>query len=240
MNTERTFAEDQMTVAEMVVAYPAALSVFRKYNIDYCCGGHRPLDESCTRVGLDAEKIRKEIESSTSTGTKQSLRFDQWSSGLLVDYIIANHHEYVKNAIPEIQFFLDKVCAAHGDDSPHLLTIRTDFEALAEELTSHMHKEEFVLFPAIKKLEAKDYVNMPLSITIQSPLKAMEDEHETAGDLTKSIRSLSNNYTVPAYACPTYKITYQKLQEFDNDLMMHIHLENNILFKRVRENTKAE
>jgi regulator of cell morphogenesis and NO signaling len=220
------------TVAQMAISYPSALSVFEKYNIDYCCGGHRTLEEACTIKGLDPVAVRKEISQSTSG--EYTLRPDTWSSSLLVDFIIQNHHKYVTEAIPELTFLLDKVCNAHGNDSFELLTIREDFIDLAEELTSHMQKEEFVLFPAIKRLESQGSSEHPLANAIQSPISAMEHEHTIAGDLIKHIRSLSNDYTPPDFACPTYRITYQKLQEFDNDLMRHIHLENNILFERMK------
>jgi regulator of cell morphogenesis and NO signaling len=220
------------TVAQMAISHPSALSVFEKYNIDYCCGGHRTLEEACTIKGLDPVAVRKEISQSTSG--EYTLRPDKWSSSLLVDFIIQNHHKYVTEAIPELTFLLDKVCNAHGNDSFELLTIRKDFIDLAEELTSHMQKEEIVLFPAIKRLESQGNAEHLLASTIQSPISAMEHEHTIAGDLIKHIRSLSNDYTPPDFACPTYRITYQKLQEFDNDLMRHIHLENNILFERMK------
>jgi regulator of cell morphogenesis and NO signaling len=62
----------------------------------------------------------------------------------------------------------------------------------------------------------------------------MEAEHEAAGDLMKSIRQLTNQYTIPRDACPTISLTYKKLEEFDQDLMQHIHVENNVLFERVK------
>ncbi|HET9486443.1 MAG TPA: hemerythrin domain-containing protein, partial [Chryseosolibacter sp.] len=160
------------------------------------------------------------------------MRAEQWSATLLADYIIQNHHQYVKNAIPEIEMLLEKVCAAHGSDNIELLNIQQDFSDLAEELLNHMAKEEMALFPAIKRLEAHNGSDHPLTDTLKAPITMMEHEHVIAGDLMKSIRGLSNNYTVPEFACPTYRVTYQKLKEFDNDLMTHVHLENNILFRK--------
>jgi regulator of cell morphogenesis and NO signaling len=148
-----------------------------------------------------------------------------------VDYIVQNHHEYVRRAIPEIAALLEKVCAAHGDDNIELLNIQQDFLDLAEELTNHMAKEEMALFPALKKLEEQNDPAHPLAETVKAPISMMEHEHVIAGDLMKSIRNLSRNYTVPEFACPTYRVTFQKLREFDDDLMMHVHLENNILFR---------
>jgi regulator of cell morphogenesis and NO signaling len=221
------------TVAQMAISYPAALSVFEKYKIDYCCGGHRSLEEACLRIGLDPAIVRKEIYQ-TSGEEHSMLRPERWSSSMLIDFIVQNHHSYVEDAIPEIKALLEKVCAAHGNDNIELLAIREDFEELADELNAHMQKEEFVLFPAIKRLESQQHADHPLAKAIQDPIGVMEHEHDAAGELIKRIRSLSNHYTTPEYACPTYRITYKKLQEFDNDLMRHIHLENNILFERMR------
>jgi regulator of cell morphogenesis and NO signaling len=227
-----TVEGNELTVAQLAITHPGALTVFTKYNIDFCCGGHRSLDEACHRIDLDPEKIRTEIQQTTSTDFIQTLRFDNWSSILLVDFIVENHHAFVRNAIPEVELLLEKVCDRHGNDSLELLQIREAFRDLSEELMSHMEKEENILFPAIKRLEAESLENNPIGRIIQAPIVAMEDEHEVAGDLVKQIRQLSGNYTPPDFACPTFQVTYQRLKEFDNDLMRHIHLENNILFER--------
>jgi regulator of cell morphogenesis and NO signaling len=226
-----TIENPEMTVAELAVAHPAALAVFNKYNIDFCCGGNRSLEEACLRVGLNPEKIRREIFEAPSYQSSIPPRIETWSASLLVDYIVQNHHEYVRRAIPEIAALLEKVCAAHGDDNIELLNIQQDFLDLAEELTNHMAKEEMALFPALKKLEEQNDPAHPLAETVKAPISMMEHEHVIAGDLMKSIRNLSRNYTVPEFACPTYRVTFQKLREFDDDLMMHVHLENNILFR---------
>jgi regulator of cell morphogenesis and NO signaling len=230
-----TLEKNPLTVAQLAVSHPGALAVFTKYNIDYCCGGHRSIEDACRRVGLEPEKIKAEIAETSGQEISQPLRPENWSSTFLADYIIQNHHSYVRNAIPDIQAFLDKVCHAHGNDCLELLQIRERFLDLSEELTSHMDKEEHILFPAIKRFEAQKNENHPLISTIQAPIGAMEHEHVIAGDLVKEIRTLSNNYTPPDFACPTFRITYKKLQAFDNDLMRHIHLENNILFERMKD-----
>ena len=227
--------EISSTVAEMAVANPAVLPVFDKYKIDYCCGGHRSLEDACFRVGADVDQVRKELAIAGIGGLSQALRPERWTASLLIDFIIENHHEYVTDSIPEIHALLDKVCAAHGSDCEELLEIRHNFTELANELTDHMRKEEFVLFPAIKKLESQTLDDHPLVDAIQMPIETMEHDHDVAGDLVKNIRKLSNDYTPPDFACPTFRITYKKLQEFDQDLMRHVHLENNILFARMKK-----
>jgi regulator of cell morphogenesis and NO signaling len=231
--SNNTIFGDQLTVAELAVSHPGALAVFMKYNIDYCCGGHRSIEEACIRVGLDPERIKQEIYDSSS-GSSLSLRPERWTSTFLIDYIVQNHHTYIKENTPEILYFLDKVCDAHGSDTPALISIRKLFTSLSEELSDHMHKEELILFPALKQLEAGRNQDHPLRNTVAGPIEAMEHEHDSAGELAKQIRSLSNNYTPPDFACPTFKITFRTLKEFEADLMHHIHLENNILFQRAR------
>lgn len=230
-----TLEGNELTVAQLAIAHPGALAIFTKYNIDYCCGGHRSLKEACHRTGLDPEKIQVEINQSSLTDSTQPLRPENWSSTFLANFIIENHHSFVRKAIPELEALLDKVCERHGNESLELLQIREAFQDLSEELTTHMEKEEVVLFPAIKRLEAQTPENHPMEKMIQAPITAMEDDHELAGNLIKKIRSLSSNYTPPDFACPTFQLTYKKLADFDNDLMRHIHLENNILFARFKK-----
>ncbi len=229
-----TATGNSQTVAQLAIQHPGALSVFTKYNIDYCCGGHRNLEDACRRIGLDPELIKAEIHKASVADNATPVRPETWSSAFLADYIIQNHHSYVKNAIPDILMFLDKVVDAHGNECPELVQIREGFLDLSEELTSHMEKEEVVLFPAVKRLESNQLHDHPLATNIQAPIQAMEHEHSMAGNLIKQLRSLSGNYTPPEFACPTFRITFRKLQEFDNDLMRHIHLENNILFERFK------
>lgn len=229
-----TLEGNEITVAQLAVSHPGALAVFTKYNIDYCCGGHRSLTEACYKIGLDPKKIEAELSETFSGDAGQHLRLENWSSTLLIDFIVENHHAYVRTAIPQLIALLDKVCDRHGSDSIELLQIRQCFLDLGEELTTHMEKEEMVLFPAIKGMEGAEVANPSIEKIVQAPISAMEKEHEVAGDLVKQIRWLSSNYTPPEFACPTFQVTYQKLREFDNDLMRHIHLENNILFERLK------
>lgn len=236
-DTRSPIEQGPLTVAQLAISHPGALAVFTKYNIDYCCGGQRSLQEACHRMGLDPEKIKAEIDQAPAVSSNANLHPETWSSGFLVDYIFQNHHAYVSEAIPALELLLERVCERHGNDCYELLQIRECFIDLVEELVSHMHKEETVLFPAIKKFENESQPNS-FPGYLDAPINVMEHEHIVAGDLIKQIRSLSGNYTPPDFACPTFRITYQRLKEFDDDLMQHIHLENNILFQRFK--TKQE
>jgi regulator of cell morphogenesis and NO signaling len=212
-----------LSVADIAMQFPNSIAVLNKYHIDYCCGGNKPFELACKQAGISPSEVWSLIH---NTATNGLLTFTAWSPSLLIDYIQELHHGYVRNNIPIIQNLLEKVCHAHGEEHPELIIIRKKFEMLADELMAHMMKEEEILFPAIKNSTHQQ-------INLQLPISVMLDEHEAAGDLIKSIRTLSGDYQVPVDACPTYLITYKLLNEFDHDLMQHIHLENNILFKKV-------
>ncbi len=234
--TDETLDMATASVADVALHFPSAIDILNKYQLDYCCNGKKPFQEVCKKYNLNAEQIWFELQRiKADSGMDKRTRFETWNLSLLIDFILQNHHQYVRKAIPEIQELLDKVCNVHGDEQPSLHEIREDFNSLADELMGHMPKEEEILFPAIKMMLAQKEGTMKKSSLVPSlsaPITVMEHEHESAGDLIKSIRTLSDHYTPPSFACPTYQIAFKKLQEFDNDLMQHIHLENNILFPK--------
>ncbi|HOX82935.1 MAG TPA: iron-sulfur cluster repair di-iron protein [Chryseolinea sp.] len=238
-----TITDDQLlesiTVAEVALNFPQALEILQRHNLDYCCGGKKPFVQVCEKAGLDVDVIWQELQNAKANhGGDKRMRFDTWHAPLLIDFILQHHHSYVRESIPQIQELLDKVCNVHGEDSPFLLAVRENFSSLAEELLDHLPKEEEILFPAIRKLFNQQDESYDLGFrpsNLQAPISVMEHEHDSAGHLVKEIRRITNAYTPPAYACPTFKATYIMLEQFDQDLMQHIHLENNILFPKAKE-----
>jgi regulator of cell morphogenesis and NO signaling len=155
---------------------------------------------------------------------------------MLVSYIVSNHHAFVRQAMPALLAHTTKVAAVHGDQHPELREIAGLFERAADEMTSHMGKEEQILFPYIVALEdaAADAATAPSAPfgTVRNPIRMMEAEHESAGDAMARIRELTSGYAVPPDACTTYRVCFQELEEFERDLHEHVHLENNILFPK--------
>ena len=135
-----------------------------------------------------------------------------------------------------MQQFLDKLCKVHGDRHPELFEINAIFNESARDLAAHLKKEELVLFPFIKqmvkaKISGED-VLQPHFGTVENPVNMMMHEHTTEGERFEKIAQLTHNYAPPADACNTYRVTFAMLQDFENDLHKHIHLENNILFPK--------
>ncbi len=186
--------------------------------------------------GISVEQILSELGSVTDSSSRQGDSFDSWDLERLADYIIETHHRYVKTTIPALLAHTDKIAMVHGERHAELLTIRDIFGKVAEDLSKHMMKEELMLFPYIKAMARAQRdgsaIQRPPFQTIQNPLRMMEQEHETAGNDTDTIRTLSHAYSVPNDGCTTYRVTFQELNAFEQDLHKHVHLENNILFPK--------
>ncbi|MBN7813522.1 iron-sulfur cluster repair di-iron protein [Algoriphagus sp. H41] len=206
--------------------------VFTEFGIDFCCKGGVKLSEACETRGLDTEKVIQELLPIFQTA--DSTNYLGMGMKELVDHIVTVHHKYVEDTIPALKFYLDKINRVHGDRHPELEEIKTLFFETADALTVHMKKEEFVLFPYIKAMEDALKNDFPLSAPhfghIDNPIAMMEEEHDTEGERFRKISALSNTYNPPSDACQTYRVAFAMLQEFENDLHTHIHLENNILF----------
>jgi len=226
---------DQMTVAEIVTENIRTADVFKKNGIDFCCGGNVLTQEICKKKNIDYTQLKEDILTLHETGNT-SHDFNSWDLDFMVDYIMNTHHKYVISANQLIIQYSDKVASVHGENHPQVLRINELFHALVAELTMHMRKEEEILFPFIKQICAAQKNNTPLTPghfgSIQNPINMMEAEHDGAGDVIKEIKELTNDFTPHADACNTFKALYSKLEEYQNDLFQHIHLENNILFPK--------
>ena len=232
-------AIDQLTIGEFVASDFRIASVFSKHNIDFCCKGNRTLDEACQAKGLDKNQIENEINTILNSKNENGIDFKSWPLDLLIDYIEKTHHRYIEEKTPMILQFLDKLCKVHGDRHPELFDINILFKIGAGALAQHMKKEELILFPFIKKMLNALQENISIEQspfgTVENPIAMMMDEHENEGERYRKISELTNNYNPPADACNTYKVTFSMLQEFEQDLHKHIHLENNILFPNAIE-----
>lgn len=226
----------EKAVGEIVRENFKAADILSEHGIDFCCGGKISLATACEEKGTDVNKVILELAKLEGSGAVGSLDFDNWDLGFLIDFIINTHHKYVSSAIPQIIPLAQKVAEVHGEIHPEVIQIRDLFEGLADELLSHMQKEEQILFPFIKKLldttTSQDEIDNFHCATVQGPISVMEAEHDNAGIVLKEISKLSNGYTLPEGACNTFRVLYGKLNEFENDLHRHIHLENNILFPK--------
>lgn len=233
-----------ISIGEIVKTNYKTSDIFKKYGIDFCCGGGKSIARVCKESNLDEEEIIREVKKMLQTTKDDGLRYDEWPIDLLATYVPKIHHKYVEENIPVLKEYLAKIAKVHGKHHPELHEIKALFDECADDLTMHMKKEELMLFPYIQKLAKLQESpgtpwQQPVFGSIKNPIDQMEEEHTTEGDRFRSIVELSNNYTPPADACNTYIVAFQKLREFEADLNLHIHLENNILFPKAIALEKA-
>jgi regulator of cell morphogenesis and NO signaling len=234
--------EDEETLGEIAAKDLRKAEVFNKYGLDFCCGGKKTVKEACAEKGIDVTKVKQELlnaDKATTTASRP-LPYNDWSLDFLADYIVNTHHSYVKKTIPDLRGYAAKVAKVHGDHHPELITINKLVEEICDEMSAHMVKEETVLFPYVKQLVAfKNNGNGNGQFgnfeTIQTPINMMEMEHELVGKDMEEIRNLSKNFSVPEDGCASYSFLFKTLEEFERDLHIHIHLENNILFPKAVE-----
>lgn len=220
------------TVADYVTENIKTAHIFKKYGIDFCCGGGISVEKACAKNNVDLAILEKEL--AEVDVIKDVIEdYDKWELDFLMIYIENIHHTYVRESLPIISQYANKVAKVHGHHYIEVVEINQLFHEVANELLSHMQKEEQVLFPFIKQLvqakkEGRKNTTPPFG-TVKNPIQMMEHEHESAGNIFKEISRLSNNYSPPEGACNTFRALYAKLEEFEQDLHKHIHLENNIL-----------
>ncbi len=223
------------TVGEIAAKDLRKAEVFKKYGIDFCCGGKKSLKQACEEKGLDVAIVEAELEN-PAPAVQPANDFNRWEADFLADYIYNQHHIYYYNEMPVIKGLLTKVMQHHGSNHPELKYLYSLFSQLVQELDTHFMREEKVVFPFIKALVlAKktgnfEVLNSQPSLT--EPIQIMEVDHEAAGGILADMKKLAGDYNPPADACNSYQYLYKKLKELDEDLHQHIHLENNILFPK--------
>ncbi len=234
---EETQKIENKTVGEIVVEDFRTAEVFKNFGIDFCCGGKHTVKEVCEKHNINFEEVKDALSKvAQRVNAGNGKNFSDWSPDFLIEYIINIHHKYVRENIPALLEYTQKIARVHGQHYPELIEIAQIFRDISIELPSHMMKEEKILFPYIKHLVEVEQTGQswiePAFESAENPIHMMELEHESAGENMRKIRALSNNFSLPEEACNTYRITFFKLDEFEEDLHQHIHLENNILFPR--------
>lgn len=226
-------------VGDIVAESYHAAGVFREFGIDFCCGGGQPLADVCEKKGIQLQSVTEKLEQLFASAENSEHNYNDWDPAFLIDYIINTHHSFVRRKTEEISAYALKVARVHGDRHPENVEIFNKFVELSKKLIEHLEAEENIVFPLIKRIdknikEGKSPAEADLK-SLQNELDKMVDDHEGAGSVMAEIRELSNNFTPPQDACATYQILYKNLAGFEEDLHKHVHLENNILFRKAEK-----
>ncbi len=220
----------ELTVGEIVANDLRTSTVFKNAGIDFCCGGKQTLVDACKENKIDIVQLEKEIIEATQDTANEFMNFKSWDPGFLSDYIVNTHHKFVLKNLPELLFYTQKIADVHGENHPELVEIAGLFKQINDELLQHLKNEEEVLFPAIKETVKNN--SESAKATIKSEIERMFGEHEFAGGAMDQINVLSKGYQVPADGCNTYQVAFDRLEKFEDDLHVHVHLENNILYPK--------
>ena len=232
---------ENLSLAKIVTLKPQAAVVFEKYNLDFCCGGKQTLAKSVADNSERLQIITKELnELFVEVEGTSAVNFNEISLSDLIVYILNTHHQFVRKNLPLIEMHLLKSMNKHGERHPSLIKIAALFNEVKQEMEDHMAKEEEVLFPRIMAMETafKAGIKSDAAIQLLAPIHVMEEEHEAVGKMLDEIRKLSWNYSPPMDACTTFRLSFEELKMFEEDLHIHVHLENNILFPRSIEMQK--
>ncbi len=224
------------TVGDVVAQAPTLSRVFEQAGIDYCCGGKKTVEEACREKGLDPQGFLGSLERAQSLSDEEVV-VDAAAMALaeLADHIVRTHHVYLRSEFPRLDRMAEKVVSLHGEQDPRLHQVRDAFLALAGELSSHMMKEEAILFPLVRQLGASEETPMFHCGTLANPIRQMELEHDRAGSALDRLRDLTDGFTAPEWACNTYRALLDALARLERDMHQHIHKENNVLFPRALE-----
>jgi regulator of cell morphogenesis and NO signaling len=239
MNTDIT---SNMTVKDIVVRYPQTRTILEMLGIDYCCGGKATLNRAAEQVGLSTDQVLVKLELELTKADQDTTSVHDWSSVSLtelVDHIEQTHHVFMKEQLPRLASLLDRTIQAHGERHGKMLEqLKDSYISLKTDIEMHLAKEEKILFPLIRQMEAFEQNRRPAPDmhcgSISNPIHQMEHEHDVAGEILARMRHVTNNYTLPSDACPTFVALYEGLDALEKDLHEHIHLENNILFPKIQ------
>jgi len=216
------------TVADLVRKDYRTADVFRSFGIDYCCGGKKPILEAAAEKNLDPQPIIEALESLSTGSSNSEADVTQWSIPLLSSYITEVHHRYVREVLPSLRYYTNRVANAHGKSDERLYRVEELVQVLEEAMTSHMLEEEESVFPAMVAA-AK---GQPSSMDMNKLIDSMEAEHVEVGGILAEIRKLTDNFTPPEHACSSYSVLFASLADFEKDLHRHVFLENHVLFAK--------
>ena len=228
------------TVRQIALQHPTYTRVFEHFGIDYCCGGNQSLADICAQKHLDLAAVLLALAAAASHSPLPPADWTHASLELLCAHILTHHHAYVRRELPRLLQLAAKVSARHGTAHAELTALDAALSLLELDLNEHFPKEESLIFPYIVTLERSvDRSHHSGEIPpasccgfLATPLSIIAAEHDEATALLDQLRQLTQNFTPPPNACPSYRALYDGLRELDEDLRQHIDLEREILFPR--------
>ncbi len=216
----------QQSIAKVVLEHSECASVFQRHRIDFCCRGELTVEAAAQGKGLDPKVLLAEL-SETITGRQEAPKVDprELETPELVQHIVKSHHDYLRTALPFVNGLAAKVSRVHGDKNPKLLDLKVAVEELNASLLPHLDDEEKNLFPMLTSTDRD-------AAAVKNLIGGMEKEHLEVGALLERIGDACDNYTLPTWACTSYRTLFAELKHIESDVFTHVHLENHVLTPR--------
>ena len=216
----------EQPIGQIAVQLPGATAIFRRLKLDFCCGGQISLQQATKEKGLDVQAVMAELQALQQAQVLPP----QADASALIDFILNHYHEVHRKQLPELIRMARRVEAVHRDNADVPVGLAELLESMQEELLSHMQKEETILFPALQR-GSNPFVSQPIAM--------MRAEHVDHGAHLERLLKLTHDATPPAGACNTWRALYAGIAQLNDDLINHIHLENNVLFTQF-DGSKAQ
>jgi regulator of cell morphogenesis and NO signaling len=226
-----------MTLGQIVTRHPSLAERMEQQGLDYCCHGARTLEVAAAELGLDPQSVADQLSAGRVDAAPAP-----WASLLpsaLVDDIESIHHRYLWTELPRITALLDKIVGVHGDRHPELIDVQRLYGELRTDLEPHLAREEQVLFPRIRQLNAAADDAARDDAQLAELIELLEAEHETVGGLLEQLRHVTGGFIPPADGCASYAACYRALDELEADTHLHVHKENNVLLPALRASLLA-
>jgi regulator of cell morphogenesis and NO signaling len=150
----------------------------------------------------------------------------------LIDYLIESNQTYVTDTLLDLSDYVSTIKRVHGPNHVELVTVDRLFHALKPELEQLFVQEE-VLFPRLKEYERSP--EEALFKSIQLAILELKASQEKIATFLKDIRNVTTDFSLPADSCTTYRITFEKLQAMEVDLLQHFQLETKLLFNKFEQ-----
>jgi regulator of cell morphogenesis and NO signaling len=217
------------TVGRIAATLPGAAGIFQDHGVDFCCGGDQTLAAAAAKRALDVDTLISELAAANPAGEATGFA-DDVPSAQLIEHIKTRYHAVHLRELTWLIRLAGKVEAAHRHSAVVPAGLVDVLARLRAEMTLHQKREEVVLFPMMLAGGG------PM---IAAAIATMRAEHEDHGASLSAIDRLTHGRTAPDDACATWRALCTGLTKFHNDLVMHVHLENNILFPRFANTSAA-
>ncbi|MEQ9423100.1 MAG: hemerythrin domain-containing protein [Cyclobacteriaceae bacterium] len=161
------------------------------------------------------------------------------SVSLVIEYLRHAHHVFIKRRLP----FMDKLIKSlkpNDYNFPGLIhDVKLVFPLFFEDFIHHIYEEEDFVFNYINRLSDVVGGGKPAStlyfLLEAHGLKAIAHDHEDADDEMAGIRRITKNYTIGFNSDLKIRVLYKELRQFENELVFHARVENDILFPKALE-----